>query len=659
MSKYSETVERWILYLTVFMIPVVVLPVFSNPFDSAKLSILMIGVTLAILAHAGKTFIKGALEFSTSNFDFPVLLLAVAYLVSAILRTPNKMEAFFFPGTATFVLGGALLFFFLNSLSKSQKSVLAKVVFFSGVVVAIISLLAGAGFLAKMSGLPLYVRSISFNTLGGPLPLVVFLGVLLPIAISILTNAEDIIKKSFFGVCSIIIVFALLVNLLNILPGKPDSPKLPTFNTSWIVAIDSLKDNPLWGVGPANYLTAFNLSKPLSYNSTDLWAIRFTNAQSYFLTLLTEVGLVGFAAFAILTWSLLRSLNKDLFSEVSEGNIGNDKFYLLSLGILFVLLYVLPASLPILILFFILLSLNAVTKPIRLNFINQNIDPSSSTSKLPVLVVILPIIAGIIYLWFYSSKVLFAEMKFNKALAYLSKNDGKATYETLGQAISENPYVDNYHASYAQVNLALAQVIAQNKNLTDNDRQTITQLVDQAIREGKAAVTLNPQRSGNWEILARIYQSIIPFAQGADQYAIQTYSQAIALDPTNPVLRISLGGIYYSLNNFEDASRVFELATYAKPDYANAHYNLAAAYREKGDINKAITEMNTVLSLVQKDSSDYNLAKAELDNLEKKKPAATKQTQGTENLTPPKTAEKPVIKPPLELPKEATPPASP
>lgn len=66
--------------------------------------------------------------------------------------------------------------------------------------------------------------------------------------------------------------------------------------------------------------------------------------------------------------------------------------------------------------------------------------------------------------------------------------------------------------------------------------------------------------------------------------------------------------------------------------------------------------MKTVLSLVKKDSADYNLAKKELEALEAKLP--TKEAEGTENLTPPQPAEKPVIQPPLELPEEATPPAS-
>jgi len=201
--------------------------------------------------------------------------------------------------------------------------------------------------------------------------------------------------------------------------------------------------------------------------------------------------------------------------------------------------------------------------------------------------------------------------------------------------------------------MALASGIANKKDLTDADKKTVTQLVQQAINEGKSTVVLNPSRAGNWEILAQIYRSVMPFATGADQFTIQTYTQAVILDPVNPNLRISLGGVYYALGKYDLAIESFKLAVLAKPNLANAHYNLAVAYKAKKDYDNAIIEINNVLGIVAKGSSDYNLAKAELDNLQKNKPAASSDT-----LTAPKPIGTSNIKPPITLPQEATPPAS-
>jgi len=129
-------------------------------------------------------------------------------------------------------------------------------------------------------------------------------------------------------------------------------------------------------------------------------------------------------------------------------------------------------------------------------------------------------------------------------------------------------------------------------------------------------VTLNKDRSSNWENLGNIYQSVMAFAKGADNYALQSYSQAIFLDPINPNLRIKLGGIYYSQKKYEEAIDIFKLATLAKSDYANAHYNLSLAYKENKDFTKAKDEMNIVLKLIGKNSKDYDLALKELEKID-------------------------------------------
>ncbi|KKR73541.1 MAG: hypothetical protein UU16_C0019G0003 [Candidatus Woesebacteria bacterium GW2011_GWA2_40_7] len=283
---------------------------------------------------------------------------------------------------------------------------------------------------------------------------------------------------------------------------------------------------------------------------------------------------------------------------------------------------------------------------------------SASNTKFATVVIGILLGMGVLVADFFGAKAVMAEQTFKKSLDALGKNDAKTTYDLMQKSVRENPKVDRYHASLAQVDMALAQSIANKKDITDSDKNTVTQLIQQAISEGKAAVNLNPQRSGNWEVLAQIYRSVMPFATGADQFAIQSYSQAVALDPTSPNLRIVLGGVYYALGRYDDAIDTFKLAVLTKPDFANAHYNLAVAYKAKKDYDKAITEMNTVLTLVAKDSSDYDLAKKELDDLEKNKSISPDKTADGQDLTTPKTIENSNITPPIPLPQEATPPTT-
>jgi tetratricopeptide (TPR) repeat protein len=251
-------------------------------------------------------------------------------------------------------------------------------------------------------------------------------------------------------------------------------------------------------------------------------------------------------------------------------------------------------------------------------------------------------------------RALAAELSFKQAVDALAQGDGQTTYDKVRGAIRLNPNVDRYHSTFSQINLAIARNLAQKQDLTDAERTTLTQLVQQAINEGKAAVALNLQRAGNWEVLAQTYRAIMPIAEGADAFAIQSYSQAVALDPFNPNLRINLGGIYYGMKNYDDAVKVLELAVTTKPDLANGHYNLAFAYRDQKELEKAIQQMTLVLSLIEdKNSQDYQTAKAALEDFEKQRPTTP---EGAETLTPPQGEEVPPLSPPLELPEESQPP---
>ena len=249
------------------------------------------------------------------------------------------------------------------------------------------------------------------------------------------------------------------------------------------------------------------------------------------------------------------------------------------------------------------------------------------------------ILVGLGLIYFFGYKAVCRGIHCSRLTSRLKRRRKPANLMT--SAIAQNPKVDRYHLPCSSGIwlrlLTCKQSVRADKeeNTIEADKSTITQLIQQAIGGGKAVAT-NPQRSGNWEILAQIYKNIMSFATGADQFTIQTYTQAIAFDPINPNLRIALGGVYYALGRYDDAIDAFKLAVIAKPDLANAHYNLAIAYREKKNFDNAIAEMNAVLSLVEKDSPDYALAKTELDNLERNK--NIKETVGTQNLNPPQPA---------------------
>ena len=649
--KIINILERTVIYSCVFLMALFVIPFFPASFVLPREILLTLSVILLLILWSVKLVMTGSLAFAKGKYDWPVLLITLVYLVSAIFVTPNKMEAFWYPGTATFVTASALLYFFVNQLKKEEKEGVAVSLFFSGVVFSLLILLSTLGVFTKIKFLPEIMKATTFNTLGGTIPAIIFLISLLPLAVNFVLKNKDLAKKLFFSVSSIIVVFGLMISVKNTIPAKDQRLGLLDYSTSWQILVDTLKFSPVLGTGPGNYVTAFSRFKPLAFNTSTFWANSFNSSRNLYLTATTEAGLAAAIAFFLLLLTVYKTDLKKRLADIKAWPL-----------ILFLLLaFIFPVASFAITLLFILLSLfsDSNEKIFNVNFLAREEGLSSSiSSRLPSLIVALPVIFLALAVFYFGTRYSLAEYRFQEALNAVNKNDAKIAVDKMVAAINLNPKVDRYRFSYSQINLAIAQNIASKKELSESDKSNISQLIQAAISEGKNMVSLNPTRAENWAFLADIYRSVMSFAQGADQFAIQTYTQAIALDPVNPNLRIALGGIYYALGQYDSAIESFKLATLAKSDLPNAHFNLAVAYRDKKDYANALAEMNATLALIDKESTDYKTVKDEIDKLEPlvKEIQADSTKEGT--LIAPQKAPEPVVQPPLELPEDATPPVT-
>jgi len=660
MEKTLEKIEIGLLYTTAAVVPIIALPIFPSVYGTTKLAVLAMGVLAVLTVKLAKTLARGSLKYSVGTFDFAIFLLVAGYVASAIFNSPNKMEALLMPGSATLVVAGGLLYFILNQVEEQTRKGVLLSLYAAAIVISILTLLASSGVLKTFTGLPQFMKVNTFNGLAGSLPGIIVLSVMMLFGGSLIAKESKTPLKAFWGMCLVLVIFGTILSIVNILPGKQQTLQLTDFNTSWVVAIDSLKSDPLLGMGPGNYLTAFNRFRPISYNQTEYWKLRFTSARNYYLTVITETGLVGLAAIILAAYIAGKQVRKE-FKEKKRASLAAWMLIILAGW-----LAAFPGSVVPVMMLFILMAINAEQSRLNLStFLAQPITNQVSQLKggdqslalrLPILIVALPTVLFILVCGYYGIKWTTAEYTYNRALQAVVSNNGGSAYSLLQLAIMKSPRVDRYHTSYAQINLALANSLAQKKReeITEQDRSTMAQLIQQAIREGKTAVALNPERAANWEQLARIYTAVVPFAQNADQFAIQTYSQAIQYDPINPDLRIALGGAYFARAEYDSAVRVFELAVAAKPDYANAHYNLAYALKEQGKIQQAINEMTYALSLVDRNSNDYEVAKAALEDLEAKREEL--KNEAGENLTPPNQESEVAIEPQIELPEDSEPP---
>ncbi len=484
--------------------------------------------------------------------------------------------------------------------------------------------------------------------------------VLIGIALFV-SKKSDILRAAPFLALMAGVSAILLVALITPIAGNrnplqqkyvnfPREVQMPFIN-SWKVSVSAFRDSPFLGTGPATYLFDFTQYKPVEHNQGRFWNINFDTAHNEFLQMLATLGILGVLAFLFLALIVINFAWRNIFAPASADQNQWQSALALGLGLssiaaLILMLIHSTTLVSIVITFVVLAMLMAISKGVRgkVQDLSLGIRAQSIAEQglivgdaLPFIVFI-PIAVLILYVFWNTFLIVRADYHHRMALNAASQR-GIDTYNNLVQAEKLNPRVDLYRIDLAQTNFALANAIAAQKgpsqsspggSLTDQDRRTIQQLLSQSINEGRAAVALSPNSSRNWEVLAAIYRQISGVAQNALAFSLDAYGRAIQKDPLNPLLRLNVGGIYYSAKNYDLAIRFFSDAANLKPDYANAYFNLSVALRDKGDLRNAQAAAEQVIKILQANtnSPDYKTASDYLADLKARIATGSAQQAG-------------------------------
>lgn len=651
--SYFENITVLLLGIFFIGLPLFFLTSTSDAFALPKQVLLGVVVLGSIILMSIRMVIDGKLKMRTTPFDLPLLLFAVISFVSAILSM-NRYDALtsFIP-----LLFGILLFFVMVNTAKTQNQIL----FLVAALVLGASLSALASFVPALTAwithkptgiglLPIGAsKTPGFNLFGSLLDQAIYFALVLPLAAYISypvlakamkrTHGSSVQKSTVtkalgFAVGFVIVGIGLLTTVYMLVTTQ--KPLILPFETGFQTAFGFAQDTGrtfktfLFGSGFGTYMTDFSRFKLASYNlNPALWSFTFFRSSSFILELLATTGFAGLLCFLFIIYRVVR-----------------EKVMFLPIILAIIAAFLLPFSFILQTLFFILLAvfatLRASHSPKRyadLDFyfvalkhglfqVREEGEHTTREDKeyakvLPILFLILMLI-GAGFIGYLSGRYVLSDMQFQKSLVAASQNNGQATYDLELSAIKTFPYRDSYYRIFSQTNLALANSLAsaQPKNTSPSAQvqNTILQLTQQSINAGRQAVTVSPLTAINWDNLASIYRSLIGFGQNADQFAILSNQQAIALDQNNPQQYINLGGIYYQLGQWDNAIRQFALATQVKPDFANAYYNLGHAYESKGDNENALAAYNAVRQLVAQTNDKDSLKKItdEINTLQKK-----------------------------------------
>lgn len=596
----------------VSFIPLFFLPGIQEYYESAK----WYALTFITLLAAGAWTIrylwtKHPVKVEISNYTIGLITLTVVSFLSLFFSSTNRVEALLNPvGPITFVSLTALTLVLSSLLDTHAKNLLRTYIYGSASILGLIAIYQQIGIAKSMFPGVTYLSDPLWTPTGSSLATITILLSVIPL---LATDIQSQLKEKREMAASLYIMMALLITAGLGVTIWQFFPKIATtllpLSTGWTIMLDVLKSvkQAAFGIGAENFLTAFNMGRPVSYNMTPLWNIRFTSNASFMLHIVTVYGLLGLGAGLIILRGLIPKQLKNAES--------------LSLIICIVALLFTPPSLAVLltITMITLVSPHPHTRELHLQHLHRTW----------VKAILAFLVFGILgFGVFLVGREYRAQRIFYTSLQKAKENNGTETYNLQIKAIGLNKYVSLYHLIYSQTNLALAISLTNAMNQPDadqtpeqkvKDQQLVAQLIQQSIREAKLATTLNPVSVLAWENLARIYNQLIDVAQGADAWTIASYGKAIELDPNNPILRFELGSVAMKQKKYPEAISYFQKSASLKPNYANAYYNLAYAYKEMGDDAKALETLKLTKTLIDKTSADWEKITKDIESLEQKK----------------------------------------
>jgi len=545
-------------------------------------------------------------------------LMGLANYAGLVIPFANlvNQKGFLLSGTSTSLIITALLGATLSALLiPSVKSVVKKVVFSMVLLMNFMALMVFGGLVYLLiAGL---IVGLGYSKLSS----------------EAITKSKAYIFPILGAVIALSALYFVVPQTKSLLQRDYPKETLPSVRESWIVASTTVRDFPIFGSGVGTFYLNYPRYRTVGQNTTPTWNVNFDKPANELFNTLSTMGIFGLGAyalfFAVVIKLILRSTKvRDAYRELSV---------IISAGVAVLLasMFLTYAGFQSMFLLTTLLALLTTESALNTNkhwakVASVSLETKANQEAVMVetqliykkevfqYIASLPITALAIFGMYQVYLQYAPEFFLRKAVLSANSQNINASYDYQVKAIAVNPTRSYYHRLYANTNLILAQALSTKQELTDQEKTAAQNLLAQALRNIKFATeNLNPLESANWTARAQLYRFLMPIAKDADQFAIQAYNTAIQLDPTNPILRVELGGIYYGKEDYLSAGNLFKQAANLKPDYANARYNLAHALAKLKAYTDAKAEFELVQSLVEKDSNDYKLVATDLEAVTK------------------------------------------
>ncbi len=667
-------ISNVILISLTFLLPIFFLPTTGEFFEFNKQTLLFGLVGILLIVWSLNVLAKQKFTITKSIIDLPLLTFLFVVILSTIFAKDKVLSIYGSPGRWFPSLFGYLIlviFYYLTTATIKGLNIIEKVIYTLVASATISSIVAILSYYNIFLGNTDYFRISNFTLTGSVTSSVILAAIAIVVSLATLAYEESKIAKLLLSIAAIVnfglvcitgvtagwivlgvgilatfivikpnnifkdkptilaITGALVVTLLatNLLTTKsfllnsnyPKEINL-SMKESWIVTSSIIRDYPLLATGPSTFYINYSRYKSLESNQTDTWNIKFDKTYNELFNIVANLGILGLLAVVYLGIRITKLIKAGYEADDEESLVKIITVALITTVAVFFVTYANILNSFLVFMFMALMVViqaeTGITKSAQTIMVELTQGKLGSKFSYLRFIIGIPAIALSIYGGYLMTRTYAAEVYTRMAIVAAQQNMWSKVYDYQTNAIKMNPQRDTYYTRYAQTTISLATMLSNKTDLTDNDKQTIQTLIAKAIKSAKIATeTASPLNSRNWETRASIYRAITKATENASEWAVASYNIAVQLDPTNPKLRVDLGGVFFAKGDYSSAANQFRQAVALKPNYANAYYNLAQTFVKLGDMQNAKLALEKTKSLLPQESEDVKKVDEDIASL--------------------------------------------
>lgn len=385
----------------------------------------------------------------------------------------------------------------------------------------------------------------------------------------------------------------------------------PSWQSTLSIAKETIKQDPVFGVGPNHFVKQWLLYKDPTVNSTVFWNSDFSYGVGLIPTYLINTGILGFLAWLLFLGVFVYTGFKTMFLSSKDKTV---RYLTISsfLGALFLWIFNFiysPSNVVVALTFiitglFIASLVEEGTVSVKRGFYTGNAKLSfiSVLSLIFLLVVVISVEYFVLqryisYLYFEQGLVTLnstgnvdqAEAKFLRATS-LSRND--LFYRALTEVgiIKMGSLVNG----------------ATKDTPVDVLRTQFQNILGTTLGYAGEAINISPASYENWIERGRVYEAVVPLnITGAYDAARTTYEEALKYNPHNPSIYLMIGRLEYTKGDNVKAKEFITKALAEKNNYIDAIFLLSQVQIKDGDLKSAISSVEAASVLSPNDPSIF------------------------------------------------------